>query len=117
MGWLPPIMLLNLLALAAYVYVAVLVVARNRRSLLNWSCAAVLVALAIWSVEGAVRGNPDASYASVKTFGRFGVLGWCTFGSLNLFFSLVLTRQRRALGSWVTYVLLAGVPLVLTVVH
>ena len=103
MTWLPFVSLLNACALAMYAYLAFMVVRRNRRSPLNWTCAGLLVVLMLWSTEDIVHGNPAASLHAARIATNIGVFGWGSFASLNLLFVLTLTRQRAVLRTWVFY--------------
>jgi len=88
------------LALAAYLSLAVRVLRRRPRTLLHWSCAAVLVALALWSVEDIVHGMTAAPKSLAWVFGCIGSLGWGSFASIHLAFAMVLTRRLKLLRSW-----------------
>jgi PAS domain S-box-containing protein len=88
------------LALAAYLSLAVRVLRRRPRTLLHWSCAAVLVALALWSVEDVVHGMTAAPKSLAWVFGCIGSLGWGSFASIHLAFAMVLTRRLKLLRSW-----------------
>ena len=101
------------LALVAYVSLAVQVLRRTPRTSLNWSCAAVLIALAFWSVEDIVHGMPDAPKHLAWVFGCIGSVGWVGFASLHLVFALVLTGRTRLLRSPPVILALTLPPLVL----
>lgn len=85
------------LALAAYVALAVRVLRRRPHTLLHWSCAAVLAALALWSVEDVVHGMTSAPKSLAWVFGCIGSLGWGSFASIHLAFAMVLTRRLKLL--------------------
>jgi PAS domain S-box-containing protein len=87
------------LALAAYVALAVRVLRRRPHTLLHWSCAAVLAALALWSVEDVVHGMTSAPKSLAWVFGCIGSLGWGSFASIHLAFAMVLTRRLKLLRS------------------
>jgi len=94
---LTAVTLVYTLALAAYVLLAVRVLRRRPRTPLHWSCAAVLVALAVWSVEDIVHGMTTAPRNLAVLFGNIGSLGWVGFASVHLVFAFVLTRRFRSL--------------------
>jgi len=94
---------LFLVATVAYVTLMVLVVVRNPRSLLNWVCAGVLLCLALWSFADVFTKNPRLPVERVRLFANIGSLGWCSFPGLLFIFSLILSRRRRALRNWLTY--------------
>ena len=98
------------LALAAYLSLAARVLRRRPRTLLHWSCAAVLVALALWSVEDIVHGMTVAPKNLAWTFGHIGSLGWVGFASAHLAFAMVLTRRLKLLRSWPVLLALAVPP-------
>jgi PAS domain S-box-containing protein len=98
------------LSLAAYLSLAVRVLRRTPRTPLNWSCAAVLIALAFWSVEDIVHGMPSAPKSLAWVFGYIGSVGWVGFASIHLVFALVLTRRLKLLRSWPVWLALAVPP-------
>jgi PAS domain S-box-containing protein len=88
------------LATAAYVSLAVRVLGRRPLTSLHWSCAAVLVALAFWSIEDVVHGMTAAPKSLAWAFGCIGPVGWISFASVFLVFAMVLTRRLQLLRSW-----------------
>jgi two-component system sensor kinase FixL len=92
--------LIYALAFAAYLSLAVRILRRTPRTALHWSCAAVLIALAVWSVEDVVHGMTSAPKSLAWTFGCIGSFGWISFASIHLTFAMVLTRRQRLLRTW-----------------
>jgi PAS domain S-box-containing protein len=105
------------LALAAYLSLAVRVLRRTPRTPLNWSCAAVLIALAFWSVEDIVHGMTSAPERLAWVFGYIGSIGWIGFASIHLAFVMVLTRRLKLLRSWPVLLALVVPPAVLIYVQ
>jgi PAS domain S-box-containing protein len=105
-----PVTLVYALALVAYLALAVKVLARRERTRLHWSCALVLGAFAVWSVEDIVHGIPGASMSLVRLAADVGSLGWGGFAAANLVFTMVLTRNTRLLRKWWFLMLAAGLP-------
>jgi len=102
------------LALAAYLSLAVRVLRRSPRTSLHWSCAAVLVTLAFWSVEDIVHGMTAAPKNLIWLSGSIGSLGWVGFASVYLAFAMVLTRRIRPLRSrWFWLVLVVPPALII----
>ncbi len=102
--------LLYLEAFVCYVILTVAVLRRRPRTLLHWSCAVVLVAFVIWSVEDVVHGLAVAPLGMVRLFQNIGVVGWASFASANMAFTLVLTRRRALLKSWLVLLALVLFP-------
>jgi len=92
--------LIYALAFAAYLSLAVRILRRTPRTALHWSCAAVLIALAVWSVEDIVHGMTSAPKNLAWIFGCIGSLGWISFASIHLTFAMVLTGRQRLLRTW-----------------
>ena len=98
-----------LLATIAYLTLAVLIV-RNRRSSLNWICVGVLLCLALWSFTDIFHNDTRLPVERIRFFANLGSLGWCSFPSLLLIYSLILTHRRRALRNWLNYPPLVALP-------
>jgi PAS domain S-box-containing protein len=107
--------LLSLAAMTVFFVLALLVLQNRPRSLLNWSCALVLVALMLWNLEDVFHGNPRLSPSGAELLGNIGSLGWLSVVSLNLLFILVFTGRTRVLRAWPVAPLMIGFPLVLAV--
>jgi len=92
--------LIYTLATTAYAALTVRVLSRRPLTSLHWSCAAVLVALALWSVEDVVHGMTAAPRSLAWAFGCIGSVGWISFASVFLAFAMILTRRLQLLRSW-----------------
>ncbi len=107
-----PVSTLYAVALAAYLYLVVLVLIRNPKSLLNWTCAAFLLSLALWSLDDVFHGSPNIPLEEAQFFSNVGGIGRAGFASLFVLFTLVLTRNRRLLRNPATWLALALPPVV-----
>jgi PAS domain S-box-containing protein len=107
-----PVSTLYAVALATYLYLVVLVLIRNPKSLLNWTCAAFLLSLALWSLEEVFHGSPGTPLEEVLFFSNVGNVGRAGFASLFILFTLVLTRNRRLLRHPATWLAIALPPVV-----
>ena len=107
-----PVSTLYAVALTTYVYLVVLVLVRNPKSLLNWTCAAFLLSLALWSLEDVFHGSPATPLEQVLVFSDIGNIGRAGFASLFVVFTLVLTRSRRLLRHPAAWLVLALPPVV-----
>jgi PAS domain S-box-containing protein len=107
-----PVSILYAVALAVYLYLVVLVLVRNPKSLLNWVCAAFILSFALWSLEDVFHGNPSTPLEQVLLFSDIGNVGRAAFASLFVVFTLVLTRSRRLLRHPAVWLALALPPAV-----
>ena len=107
--------LLNAFACAVFLALVVLVLRNNVHSLLNWSCALLLAAFMVWSLENAFHCNPRLSPARAELLGNICSFGWVSWASLVLLFVLVFTRRRRVLHTWPVALLMTALPATLIV--
>ena len=91
---------LYMFAFAVYVTLAGLIVIRNYRSRLSWACAGALTCMAIWSFGDIYHNQPSLPLERIHFFENVSSLGWATFPSAGLLFSLIMTRHRKLYTSW-----------------
>lgn len=91
-------------ALTGLVFFGLLIIVLfiNIRSPLNRACAYLLLSFFIWAVSLLFIHNPLATKEQVKLYYNFGCLGWGSFASLAIYFSLILTENK----DWLRNVLL-----------
>ena len=107
-----PVSVLYAVALTVDLHLVVLVLIRNPKSLLNWTCAAFLLSLALWSLEDVFHGSPGTPLEQVLLFSDIGNIGRAGFASLFVLFTLVLTRSRKLLRQPTVWLALALPPVV-----
>jgi two-component system, LuxR family, sensor kinase FixL len=103
-------------ATAIYATMAVIVIQRNPRAILNWLCGLVLVCFTIWTPYGIFHHlQPPISFAQANLVYRIGKAGTNWVTSVWLLFSLVLTNRRKYLRAWWIYIPVLGIPLALSI--
>jgi PAS domain S-box-containing protein len=103
-------------ATAIYATMAVIVILRNPRAILNWFCGLVLVCFTIWAPYGILHHlQPPIPFPQANLVYRIGKVGanWVT--SVWLLFSLALTNRQKYLRAWPIYIPILGIPLALSV--
>ena len=108
-----PVSTLYAVAFLAYACLATLVIIKNPRSALNWTCALILACMAVWSFTDIFHNNPHESVERIRQFANIGALGWSSFASSLLLFTLILTRHRKVLRTWFVYPLLVIPPVLI----
>jgi PAS domain S-box-containing protein len=73
----------------------VIIIAKDPRSLLNLTCAAVFICLCIWSGSKTIIHNPATSLGIVSLFERMGSIGWIWFTFFFLWFIWLFTRKPK----------------------
>ncbi len=103
-------------ATAIYAVMAVIVILRNPRAVVNWHCGLVLVCFVIWTPYGIFHHlQPPIQFAEANLVYRIGKVGanWVT--SVWLLFSLALTNRKKYLRAWPIYIPILGIPLALSI--
>jgi len=107
---------LSLLAAAVYAVLAVVVIRRSPKEGLNWFCGFILISYTVWALGNAVHHlQPLVTYEQAHVAHRVGMTGVYSYASSWLLFALALTNRRKFVRSWLTYVPVVGIPLVLMV--
>jgi PAS domain S-box-containing protein len=96
-----------------YVYLAVYILIKNPKALLNRICVAFLLCFSLWSFSFVVLHHPFCTKHLAKLFVNISSIGWCSFSSFFLWFILAFTGKKKILKQKWFYVLLFGIPLVL----
>jgi len=94
----------------AFVYMAVYILMKNTKALVNRICVGLFLCFAFWSFSLTFIHNPDTTKAAVFTFDKIGALGWASFSSFFLWFVLAFTGKKNILKKKWLYVLLLGIP-------
>jgi two-component system, LuxR family, sensor kinase FixL len=107
---------LSLLAAAVYAVLAVVVIRRSPKEGLNWFCGFILISYTVWALGNAVHHlQPLVTYEQAHVAHRVGMTGVYSYASSWLLFALALTNRRKFVRSWLTYVPVVGIPLVLII--
>jgi len=68
---------------------------KDPKSLLNRACAAFFACLALWSFTYIFVHNFNLSKDTARLFDNISSIGWASFGSFFLWFSLIFTEQKK----------------------
>jgi PAS domain S-box-containing protein len=95
-------------ATGVYIVLGILAIARNRKSVINWLCAATSFSLAFLAFADVFHTMlPLITLAQAHQIARIREIGGYLFPGFWVLFALVITDRRRLLRSWLTYALLA----------
>jgi len=104
---------LHFFAFLVYLYLIVLVLWKDPKSLLNRVFAVLLACFAVWSFGLIFIYNPRASKDTVMLFDNVGSIGWISFASFFLWFALIFTEKKKILKTRIIYPLIFILPLLL----
>jgi len=104
---------LHFFTFLVYCYLLVFLLWKDPKSPLNRVCAVLLACFAIWSFGLIFIYNPSASKDTALLFDNIGSIGWISFGSFFLWFSLVFTEKKKILKTRIIYPLIFILPLLL----
>jgi len=86
---------------------------KDPKSLLNRVCAALLACFAVWSFTLIFIYNPSVSKDTSVLFYNIGSLGWISFASFSLWFTLIFTEKKKILKTRIIYLFIFILPLLL----
>jgi len=86
-----------------YSYLLVFLLWKGPKSLLNRVCAALLACFILWSFGLIFIYNPSISKDAVMLFDNVGSIGWISFSSFFLWFSIIFTEKKKILKSKLFY--------------
>ncbi len=104
---------LHFFVFLVYLYLIIVVLIKDPRSLLNRACAALFTCFAIWSFSYIIIHNLNASKDTVRLFDNIGSIGWVSFASFFLWFSLIVTEKGKILKTRIIYLFIFILPLIL----
>ena len=107
---------LHFFAFIACIFLAIFVFVKNRNSLLNRACAALMICYALWNLGDVIVQNSDKAI-SIDTaiiMQNIASIGWCTYSSVLLCFSVAFTKNRKLLKNKAFLLLIILVPLFFT---
>jgi PAS domain S-box-containing protein len=104
---------LDFLSLLVYLYLAIYIIIKNPKSLLNRACSGLLLCFAVWSVEMVFVRDLGISKNTARLFFNIGSFGWIGFSSFFLWFALIFTENKKILKTRLFYLFLFILPLIL----
>jgi len=104
---------LHFFTFLVYCYLLVFLLWKDPKSPLNRVCAVLLACFAIWSFGLIFIYNPIASKDTAMLFDNIGSIGWISFSSFFLWFSLIFTEKKKILKTRIIYPLIFILPLLL----
>ncbi len=108
--------LLYIVATVIYATLAVLVILRNPRAILNWFCGLLLTCFALWTMFAIFHHlQPLIPSAPANLVYRIGKIGANGFASAWLLFALALTNRKKYLRAWPIYIPIIGIPIALSI--
>jgi PAS domain S-box-containing protein len=96
-----------------YSYLAVYVLVKNPRALLNRVCAITFLCIGTWSFSMIFIHNPHTSKETAWIFAGIGSIGWTTFSSFYLLLILIFSGKKELLRKKWLYPVLFAIPLLL----
>jgi PAS domain S-box-containing protein len=94
-----------------YVYLAAYISIKNPKALVNRICVIIFLCIGTWSFSMVFIHNPHTSRKAAMLFSNIGALGWATFSSLFVWFTLAFTGKTKILKKIWFYIIVFGVPL------
>ena len=83
---------------------------KDPKSLLNRACAVFFACLALWSFAYIFIHNFNISKDTAKLFDNISSIGWASFASFFLWFSLIFTEKNKILKTKIIYPLIFTLP-------
>ena len=102
---------LHFFAFLVYLYLIIVILIKDPKSWLNRSCAGFFACLALWSFTYIFIYNPNISKDTAILFDNIGSIGWVSFASFFLWFSLIFTEKKKILKTIIIYPLIFILPL------
>jgi len=96
-----------------YLYLAVFILVKNPKILLNRICSVSFFFIAVWSFSMMFIHNPYTSKDTALLFSSIGSFGWISFSSFFVLIILALSGMEKILRKEWFYFLLFAVPLIL----
>ena len=101
---------LHFFAFLVYLYLAIFILIKDPKSLLNRVCAVLLACFAVWSFWSIFGCNLLISKEIAILFENISSIGWISFASFFLWFSLVFTEKKKILKTKIIYPLIFILP-------
>jgi len=104
---------LHFFVFLVYCYLLVFLLWKDPKSLLNRVCAVLLACFAVWSFGLIFIYDPSASKDTAMLFDNIGSMGWISFSSFFLWFTLIFTEKKKILKTRIIYPFIFILPLLL----
>ena len=104
---------IHFIAFLAYFSLIIIILIKDPKSWLNKSCAVFFASLALWSFSYIIIHNLNTSKDTVILFDNIGSIGWVSFASFFLWFSLIVTEKEKILKTRIIYPFIFILPLFL----
>jgi len=108
---------LHFFAFLVYLYLLLFLLWKDSSSLLNRVCSAFIASLVIWSFGLTFFYVPGILKDTAKIFNNISAMGWISFASLFLWFTLIFTEKKILLKKHIIYPMLFIIPIVLIYKH
>jgi len=92
-------------------YLLVFVLWKDPKSSLNRACAGIFACFTLWHFENIFVYIPNIAKDTVRLFDYVGSIGWCSFASIALWYSLIFTEKKKILKAKLSYLFLFSFPL------
>ena len=102
---------LHFFAFLVYFSLIIIILIKDPKSWLNRSCAAFFACFAIWSFAYIFVHNLNISKDTAILFNNISSIGWASFASFFLWFSLIFTEKKKILKTKIIYPLIFVLPL------
>jgi len=102
---------LHFFVFLVYCCLIIVILIKDPKSWLNRSCAAFFACLALWSFTSIFIQNLNSSKDTAILFDNIGSIGWVSFASFFLWFSLIFTEKKKILKARIIYPLIFILPL------
>jgi len=86
---------LHFFAFLVYCYLIAFVLWKDPKFSLNRVCAALLACFAVWSFRFIFIYNPNTAKDTAILFDNISSIGWASFASFFLWFSLIFTKKKK----------------------
>ncbi len=103
---------LHFFCLVVYLFLAIYILKKNPKVLLNRLCSALIFCFALWSLGYIFTHNPYNPKHIAVFFGKVQAPGWIGMVSMTLWFFLVFTERKKILSAWWFYPLLFLPPVI-----
>ncbi|MDD5217638.1 MAG: PAS domain S-box protein [Candidatus Omnitrophica bacterium] len=90
-------LLLNFISATVYLFLAVYILNQNKTSNLNRVASFLLLSFALWSATIILTADTNVPIGRARFAYNVGVIGWGSFSSFFLWFTLIFTERNRIL--------------------
>lgn len=104
---------LHFFAFIACFYLAIFILVKNKNSLLNRACASLMICYALWNLGDVIVQNPDKAISkeTAVIMQNIASIGWCTYSSVLLCFSLAFSKNKKLLSNKIVLFFVIAIPL------